>query len=216
MLLIVSDRAEFFEEIAVRLHMRGIYAFQIPCCTADFYCKSRDTGGVILDCTEDLHAGEALCRKIRDTYPDMPIAAVILPTHIPNMPATRMIRSAEALHPLFEEILDFCRTACGWNTEALSTYSLSVTQDRTQTQYMGYLMPLSEREHRILHFLFYRAPQVTTLDDLLSLCYPEGGVKAGNVVEMISRINRHAKRIDPRPLIINIRNKGYRLRDGIL
>jgi len=81
---------------------------------------------------------------------------------------------------------------------------------------MRYRMPLSPKEHEILRCLFYRWPRATTAEDLLALCYPEGGKAKENVAVQIGRINQRAKSIHPRPLIVFQRNTGYRLRNGIV
>ena len=145
-----------------------------------------------------------------------PIAVIVPPRSVPDLPAVRIFRDTGARDRLFSDMVDFARVNCGMRTERLSTFSLLVNDDRRATQYMGYLMPLSVQEHKILRFLFYRAPLATSIDDLASICYVDGSQRVENVSVMIARINRHAAAIDPRPLIVNEYGKGYRLRDGIL
>ena len=50
----------------------------------------------------------------------------------------------------------------------------------------------------------------------MSLCYPCEYKSISNLAVQIHEINRHAMKIDPRPLIVNVYGKGYRLRDGIV
>lgn len=197
------------------MNKRGIYFYVCPYETALFFCEEKDTGGVLLDCLTDLEQGERLCRQLRERYPDMPIAALIGKTDIPDMPATSLIRDCDT-EVLFEEILEFCCVSCGWSIERLSTFSLTVTGDPQQTLYMGYPLLLSPCQHHILRCLFYRSPAFTTTDDLAFLCFPCEWVGTRNIAVQISAINRRAAKIDPRPLIVNRYKEGYRLRDGIL
>ena len=215
MLILITQRTASFRRLAVRLSVNGVFTYVCPFETARFYCDRKDTGGVIVDCVDSLPVGEALCEVLRDTYPDLPIAALVPPNSIPNMPATRMITDCER-EVLFEELLHFCTHTCGWSTVSLSTHALTVGNDPDGTRYMGYRLCLSPRQHIILRCLFYRSPTLTPIDDLMSLCYPEGVQSVSNLAVQINRINERAKKIDPRPLIVSCRNRGYRLRDGIL
>ena len=80
---------------------------------------------------------------------------------------------------------------------------------------MGYPLPLSQTEHRILRCLFYRSPHLTSAIDLMSLCYPLGEQSISNLAVQIRRINERASKIDPRPLIVNVYGKGYVLREDL-
>ncbi len=171
---------------------------------------------MILDCTQNLDSCERLCRSLNKRYPEMPIAAILSPASIPDLPVVRIMREQTDSESLVEDMVDFARVNCGMDTEILSTYSLLVCHDPAKTQYMGYLLPLSRREHLILRFLFYRAPKCASPQEIMEVCYADGAHHTANVAIMVSRINRHAARIDPRPLIVNEYGKGYRLRRGIL
>ena len=216
MLLIIAKRTADWKEFAVRFHTKGIFSYRCGYENALLMCEKKDTGGVILDCTQDPKGGEKLCRALRALYADMPIAAVVDSNSIPDLPATRVIRSHGMNQALFDEILDFSIRICGLDTKLLAAYFLTVTEDPAKTLYMGYQMPLSARQHTILRFLLYRAPRLTSADDLMELCFPECNTGIANLTAQIRAINRRALLIDPRPLIVNEYGKGYRLRDGIL
>ena len=145
----------------------------------------------------------------------MPIAAILSPLAVPDLAVNRLIRLGTNSN-LSAEVLDFCRRTCGWSDRALTTYALTVGTSPEENRYMGYPLKLSAREHEILRCLFYRAPYVTTKADLMELCYPEGTQRLDNVTVQIHAINQKAAAIDPRPLVVNVYGKGYRLRDGIL
>ncbi len=215
MLLFVTDAAHSRKHIRPRLAEHGVYTFVCPYETAEFYCDKKDTGGVLLDCVGNLPRAESLCATLRRQYPNMPICAIVAPQSIPNLEVQRLIRECG---DVFEDVLDFCIRDCGWRVRRLTTDVLTLEDDPTKTVYMGYRLSLTPREHTILRCLFYRSPRVTSADDLLSLCFSDakGGLSAANLPTHIASINRRAREIDPRPLIVNVYGKGYRLRDGVV
>lgn len=213
MLIFVTDRHTLRAPILQRLLQHGIYAFSCPFETALFYCDKKDTGGVLLDCVGNLPRGEQVCALLREKYPEMPIGAILAPLAVPDLAVNRLIRETD---DIFEDVLDFCTCNCGWKTARLTAYTLTVVDDPAKTVYMGYPMPLTPREHTLLRCLFYRSPRVTSADDLMSLCFSDAPISIENVFKQISNINRRAAELDPRPLIVNVYGKGYRLRDGIV
>ena len=215
MLLLVSDDRKAYAPIISQLLARGIFAFLCPYETAEFMCEEKDVGGVLLDCVAGLGKGERLCKRFREKYPEMPIGAVVEKSAVPNMEINRLIR-IPTQQTFFDEVLDFCVCNCGWQINFLGTRFLYMEDDPARTVYMGYPLDVTPREHGILRCLFYRAPCLTTADDLLTLCYPEGTQSYANLAIQIRSINRRAAKIDPRPLIVNVYGKGYRLRNGIV
>ena len=215
MLLFVTEDRGRHSETVKRLVKYGIFLYVCPYETAEFLCRKKDIGGVVMDCVAALRNGEKLCAAFRRDYPDaMPIAAIAATESIPDLLIDRLIR--EGKDDLFEEIYDFCVKNCGWSTASLSTFRLTVDEDPQKNLYMGHPFPLPTRAQNILRCVFYRSPKTTPTDDLLTLCFPEGTQSVDNLATQIRKINLRAKQIDPRPLIINEYGKGYRLRDGIL
>ena len=215
MLLVITDRREFGKELASILLRQGIFTFECPLETGAFYCEEKDTGGVLLDCVSDLKMGEKLCRKLRKTYPQLPILAIVESNSIPELEADSILREAP-LPSLLPSILHFCHHTCGWSTQPLSTYFLTVGNSSDEVFYMGYPLKLSQKAYLILRCLFYRHPKLTSTRDLMALCYPDGTEQVGNLAVQIHHINQSAAKIDPRPLVVNLYGKGYKLRDGIL
>ena len=215
MLVLVTAHKSRHLELVHTLLGYGIFTYVTTPDAAQAVCRDKDTGGVVLDCVGMLTAGEALCRALRAEYPLLPIAAMVAADAVPNMEIHALLREGDPAR-LTADLLDFCQRTCGWRTSVLSTFSLTVTNAPEETVYMGYRMPLSAREHTVLRCLFYRSPSYTTADDLLALCYPQGHQRAANLTVQICNINRRAARIDPRPLIVNHRGRGYRLRYGIV
>ena len=215
MLIFVTDRKSAHLDLIAELKTNGVYSFVCSYEAADVLCRIKDTGGVVLDCIANLPRAEALCAYLRAEYPELPIAAIVAPLAVPDMAINTLLR-IRGNNDLAAEILDFCIRVCGWPTRRMTTYALTVGNTPAETYYMGYPLRLSAREHEVLRCLFYLAPRITTRDDLMELCYPEGSQKINNIVVQIHGINQKAAAIDPRPLIIHERDRGYRLRDGIL
>lgn len=72
------------------------------------------------------------------------------------------------------------------------------------------------KKRNFIRYRFYRAPELTASDDLMSLCYPGEYKRISNLTLPVHEINQRALKFDPRPLIVNMYGKGYRLREGIL
>ena len=214
MLILITDRRDLGKSLSSELMDQGIFTFECPLETGAFFCEEKDTGGVLLDCVTDLKKGEALCRQLRRTYPELPILALTEPEAIPDLEADTLLRDA-SIEALLPHVLDFCR-CCGWSNEPLSSYFLTVGETPDKVFYMGYPLLLPPKAFRILQCLFYRYPALTSTEDLLTLCYPDGRKTAGNLAVQIHCINQCAAKIDPRPLVVNRYGKGYRLRRGIL
>ncbi len=214
MLLFATNRSRLARSLAASLLPRGIYLFHASLETAEFMCDTKDIGGVLLDAVTDADAAVTLAHTLRARYPSLPMAAILSPRTLLDLPVDCLLRQ-EDTDTLLEFVSDFC-ILCGWNCDRIGVFDLDMTQDPDKTYYMGYPLPLSPREHAILRCLFYRSPRPTSSDDLMSLCYPLERKSISNLAVLIRRINQRAAKIDPRPLIVSVYAKGYRLRDGIL
>ena len=215
MLVLITERPSIAKDLTKALHDRDVYLFCVPYETALFTCDKKDTGGVIIDCVPSLKAGEELCVRLRDLYSEMPIAAIVKAEDIPQMPVDFILRDTAKGAPtegMQEECYEFCRL-CGWNERPLSCHDLMVGRRDEAVYYMGYALPLAPMEKELLHCLFYRYPRVTDADDLLTLCAPFERISRSALSVWISNINRKARLLDPRPLILCQYGKGYRLRD---
>lgn len=213
MFLYISDRTQR-KNICKALSDRGFFLYSSPYETALFLCEKKDTGGVIVDCIPDPRAGVVLCEKLRLTYPDMPIAAIVPSEAALDLKVDLLLRDA-APQVLTDRIADFFVHRCDWIPKVLSTHALTIDIGTHTAHYAGYPLSLTAVEFRILYCLFYRSPRPTPSDDLLSLCYFGRMRSISNIGVQIHNINQKAARIDPRPLVIHTTN-GYRLRDGIL
>ena len=216
MFLYVSERKAYARIVLEGLTVTGAFLILTPNDTAVFYCKEKETGGVILDCVKDPKAGARLCEELRSLYPTIPIAAIVAGRSIPDLRADVVIRDMGDPMALIDQLRPFLCRICGWEVQTLSTYALTVHADHAQVAYyMGSPFPLSPKENRLLYCLLYRAPRPTSIDDLLELCYHGEPCSLTNLNTLIRRINHRALQILPRPLIL--RENGYfRLRRGIV
>ena len=204
MLVLITERPSIAKDLTKALHDRGVYLFCVPYETALFTCDKKDTGGVIIDCVSRLKEGEALCLRLRELYPEMPIAAIVKQEDIPQMPVDFILRDTvqtSTVDTISEECYAFCRL-CGWNERPLSCHDLMVGRRDEAVYYMGYALPLAPMEREILRCLFYRYPRVTEADDLLTLCAPFEHISRSALSVWISNINRKARLLDRRPLIL--------------
>lgn len=215
MLLLVSDRRELRRALTAALTQRGIFLMDAPIESAAHVSHEKDTGGILLDTRPEPKRASGLFVLLRERYPEMPIALLAAPTEQISLPADAILRQ-EAIESLAEESEEFYRLHCGWSCEVLSSHALSVGLSTGECRYLGYPLSLTPVERRILACLFYRAPRETSGEDLLELCCASSAHTVRNVAVHISRINRAASHIDPRPLIVNRYGVGYRLREGIL
>ena len=213
MLLLITDRPLLARVLTERLSENDIFLFRAPLETARMICDRRDTGGVILDCVGARESSEALCRDLRMRYSEMPIAAIVPPKVLADLPVDMLLRDGD-LEAICDGALEFCRL-CGWRHETLRVHDLSVGNTPEHVYYMGYPLTLAPREYAILRCLFYRMPRLTSADELMSLCFPGARIGIANLSVQIASINRRATEIDPRPLIVNVYGKGYRLREGL-
>lgn len=213
MLLLITDRSLIARVLTERLSENGIFLHRAPYETARLNFERRDTGGVILDCIAASESPEALCAELRAHNPEMPIAAIVPKDVAVDLSADMLLRDGD-IDQICKGAMDFCHL-CGWSEDSLRVYSLSVGNMPNQVYYMGYPLPLAPREYVILRCLLYRMPRLTDADELMSLCFPGERLGIANLSVQISNINRRAKEIDPRPLIVNVYGKGYRLRDGL-
>lgn len=213
MLTLLTDRRPFGPKLTERLSAYGLTVLTERTTAAQLLCERHDLGALVIDGTEDPSAAASLCVRLRTAHPELPIALLLGRDGTVDLAADGILRG-ETVEEVAEEILRFCR-AHGWSSE-LSTYALSVSERPEQTRLLGYPLPLSPREHRVLRLLFLRAPQTVTRLELLAVCFPEGSQREQDLTVHVNRINKKAHRITELPLIECVYGKGYRLRAGIV
>ena len=145
MFLLISDQKSLFLQVACHLSERGLLLFCSPYETAAFLCEEKDIGGVVIDCMGKSEHGASLCRALRASYPEMPIA-VITDGISPTQGADWVIRRQRTPKEIAECLVPFFEEACGWRGQSLSTYYLTVDCKERRATYMGY--PLTLTPHR--------------------------------------------------------------------
>ena len=216
MFLLISDQKPLFLQVACRLSEHGLFLFYSPFETAAFLCEQKDVGGVVIDCAEQSERGACLCRELRASYPEMPIA-VIANGSPSALDADWIIRCQPTPEALAERLMPFFEEACGWSQQNLSTYYLTVDCKGTHATYMGYPLPLTPRQHRILYCLFYHATKPISPDDLLAITNPMRSCSLATLNRHIRRINRNAAEIAPHaPPLLQYSHMGYQLSAAVL
>ena len=213
MLIFLTDRKHPGLELTRRLTDAGLAVLTERTTAADYLCRERDMGALLVDGIPDSPAATELCRGMRAAYPELPIALILDSGTVADTVADCVIR-AQSVSEIAAEVVAFCRNH-GWSPE-LSTYTLFVTDDPGKTRLLGYRMALSPREHQVLRLIYLRAPETVLRSELLSVCFPEGSQRAENLTVHVNRINAKARELSGLPLIESVYGKGYRLRSGIV
>lgn len=213
MLIFLTDRKTAGLELTRRLNDAGLTVLTERTVAAEYLCRERTMGALLIDGIPDPTAANTLCARMRDEYPELPIALILGADAVADTVADCVIR-AESATGIAQEVLEFCR-AHGWTPE-LSTFALLLTADPADTRLLGYRMPLSPREHQVLRLIYLRAPETVSRNELLAVCLPEGLQRAENLTVHVNHINTKAKSITGLPLIESVYGKGYRLRAGIV
>lgn len=208
MILYVSERKEHALQVIQALSQRGFFFFYTPFSTAEFLCREKDIGGVIVDGIPTPDTGAALCRLLRSQYPDIPIAAIVESGASSAFPVDCISHMPQAIPNLCAQLFDFLTVNCNWNPKKLTTYYLTVSCTEPHAVYMGYPLKLTPKEHRILYCIFYHAPKPISIDDLIALVFPARSCSIANINKHIRSINRRATLISPNspPLISHHRS----------
>lgn len=213
MLIFLTDRKLLGLELTRILSEAGLPVLMERPEAAEYLCRERTVGALLIDGIPNASAARALCNRIRAEYSELPIMLILAQNANADTKADRIIRVAP-LREMAEEVLSLC-AECGWRPQ-LSTYSLLVTNDPAETRLLGYRMALSPREHQILRVIYLRAPELVSRNELLSACFPEGSQRAENLTVQVNHINRKSREIGGFTLIESVYGKGYILRPGIV
>lgn len=213
MLLFLTDRKQIGLALTRGLTAVGIPVLQTGLETGMYLCRERPTSAVLIDGVPNAEEAVELCVRFRNECRELPIALILPDDCIADTVADRVIRRSSP-EELMSEVRLFCET-CGWQPR-LSTFTLFLNETPADSRLLGYRLPLSPREHQILRFLFFRAPELVSREELLSVCFPEGSQKAENLTVQINHINRKARHVGGISLIESVYGKGYKLCDGIV
>ena len=213
MLIFLTDRKLFGLELTRILNESGLPVLMERPEAAEYLCRERTVGALLVDGVPNAASARALCNRMRAEYREMPIMLILAQDANADTLADRIIR-VSPLREMADEVLGLC-ASCGWRPQ-LSTFTLLVTDVPADTRLLGYRMSLSPREHQVLRVVYLRAPELVSRNELLSVCFPEGSQRAENLTVQVNRINHKSREICGLPLIESVYGKGYILRRGIV
>ncbi len=95
--------------------------------------------------------------------------------------------------------------------EAINHRSLLYISTSGKAYYLGYKLKLTKTEASILYYLTSNFGKDVEIDKLLSVCIGDAHRKPSNIARHISNINRKAREIGERNIIVSIKPKTYRL-----
>jgi hypothetical protein len=84
-----------------------------------------------------------------------------------------------------------------------------------KAHYLGYRLELTKTEASILYHLVNNFGRDVEVDELLLVCLGDAHRKQSNIARHVSNINRKAREIGDRSIIISVKPKTYRLREYI-
>ncbi len=215
MLLFLSKNCSLKDAVAKSLRDSGI-----PLLTADLkmgeaLVDSHDVGGAIVNGSVDSAAADALCSRLLERYPDMPIALLLPNEYSANAPVARILRLPQPDGQSAAELLTFCTSLCGCPIR-ISTHALTLECDGSAS-YLGYSVRLTPSEASVLRYLLLQAPRAVSHADLLAVCLVRDPQKSASLPALISAMNRRFAAVSPETrLIESVFGIGYRLRDGIV
>ena len=212
MLLLVSESFERWSGLYEDLTEKGIFLLRVPFETAEFICDKYDIGGVLIDACERPKKVLPLYTRLKELYPEMPIATVGYKEKVPWIKFDARIEWGDHTE-MMQKLLHFCLLTCRFQTKTQVGTGLTIGYDCIW--YEGVPLSLSPRQMRVLRFLAYRAPHIVGRDELLSVCYPTEWVRQCTLSGLIAEINARAAKHGLAPLIVNVYGKGYLIRSGI-
>ncbi|MBQ8207787.1 MAG: winged helix-turn-helix transcriptional regulator [Clostridia bacterium] len=159
--------------------------------------------------------GESVCREIKKMYPE--VKCIVLfdrrkfsfekykfyPSSDFEIDGSMNDEPILSLSTILSEI--------GYGTTRNYKH-LRLGNDRHSALYLGYPLELSPAEYRILLYLCGCGDKTVSVDNILGSCFAESyRMVETNIRSHISDINRKAKALGGRRLILSVRGEGYRL-----
>ncbi len=162
---------------------------------------------IIINQFEELDSMKRLCSEIKVTYPDISVGIILnesqtkksLFRYVPEV-------NEELIYPFSDR--DFICFLKKLHNVSIPSISSSLVCTPNKSYLLGYDMKLSPSENRILLFLSAFDGKKITAEAICGGCLNSGsGVEAVRV--LINRINKKAKNISSRSLILRSHEKGY-------
>lgn len=171
----------------------------------------------LIDATEDAVFGERACKVIKEILPHI-LTVVLYDKSLFDTEKFKYFAMADHEtdmsgndEPSFS--LSALLTSLGYMPKYEYKHLKLVKEDQSAI-YLGMKMTLTEAEYRILLYMCTKAEQISTPEDILSFCFAESyRMVSSNIKHHISHINKKAKAIGGRKLILSERGKGYKIND---
>lgn len=171
----------------------------------------------IIDAVEDLGFGENMCVALRSKFPGVRCISII---DISRQPMTRFKYLASSDAEIDISSISDVRYLL-YESEKVETSPpvreyrhLSLEGDKYSASLLGYKLPLTKTEYRILLFLCQNTDEAISENIILGYCFSESyRMTETNVRTHVSSINKKAGLISGRRLILSHRGKGYILNE---
>lgn len=213
MLVVVSEQFSRFSELAEQLTERSIFLLHCPLETAEFICDKHDTGGVLLDLTLRPKEGCALLSRLKERFPELPIAVISSKELPPWLRLDRVVRICDDRN-MERNILAFCLSDCHFYIGTICGKQLTV--GNKTAFYKNRPLALTASQYRVLRCLAYRAPHMVETDLLLSMCFPNEMAPPSKLAFLVHGINERARQLELEPPIVSLYGRGYCIREGVI
>lgn len=146
-----------------------------------------------------------LCEDIRKDFPNASLGVILNEAHAQNS-LFRHVKNAdfELISPFSEEKFAKFLKDLGIDNN-IDRFSPTLTCSAKAAALMGYDLDLSQSEYRLLTFLIAFDNHICPSELIQEVCF----VGTSSVRVLIDRINKKAKNISGRPLILSHYGKGY-------
>ena len=160
---------------------------------------------IICECG-NAERSDRICEKVKELFPLASIGVVLNESYVKTS-LFKYVKNAdlELISPFsVEKLTDFLKKL---NADSnIDRFSPTLTCSPKASALLGYDLDLSQSENRILTFLVAFSEHVCSADLIKEACLLSS---ASSVRVIIERINKKAKDISGRPLILSHYGKGY-------
>lgn len=162
---------------------------------------------IVIDEQKDIEFTKKLCSEVKVKYPELPVG-VILNKDQTELALFRYVPAsdAEIFSPFSDsDLVCFLKKLYNMSISSVSPHLICSVK---ASYLLGYDMKLSPSENRILVFLSVFSNLKITADAICDGCLNStSGIETARV--LINRINKKAKNISGRPIILNSYENGY-------
>lgn len=214
MLISISDKLDSLKALDKIYSSFGIFSYFA---SSENYDNFVDNNTNLIDFAiigEDISEENAIkiCRYIKSKNPSVKIAILIKKllydrAHFPHL------KEADFYIPFpfsDEEALPFFKLIFKNRNTHFDEKILKITPDRKESLLLGYKLSLTKNEHKILNLLSKYPQKSFSQDEILFLAFPfDERFSKNQIAVHICNVNKKARMISGRKLILNPHKKGY-------